>query len=66
MSTNLINQIRELSKQLAHARSVWGDEDERTWDNSREGIMKTVFKDGKMTLEYTLKEIRDKLHNGGF
>lgn len=41
-------------------------EDERTWDNSREGIMKTVFKDGKMTLEYTLKEIRDKLHNGGF
>ena len=25
-----------------------------------------VFKDGKMTLEYTLKEIRDKLHNGGF
>ncbi len=32
MSTNLINQIRELSKQLAHARSVWGDEDERTWE----------------------------------
>lgn len=41
-------------------------EDERTWDDSRGGIMRTVFKDGKMTLEYTLKEIRDKLHNGGF
>lgn len=41
-------------------------EDECTWDDSRGGIMRTVFKDGKMTLEYTLKEIRDKLHNGGF
>ena len=29
-------------------------------------LLQTVFKDGKMTKEYTLKEIRDRLHKGTF
>ncbi|QEH68739.1 nicotinate phosphoribosyltransferase [Cellulosilyticum sp. WCF-2] len=31
-----------------------------------ENQLKTVFKDGKMTKQYTLREIRDRLHRGDF
>ena len=31
-----------------------------------ENLLKTVFKDGKMMKQYTLKEIRDRLHRGDF
>jgi len=45
--------------------------DEHTWEyayNYKNNELIPVFKDGQMTKEYTLKEIRDKLHseNGGF
>lgn len=34
--------------------------------NNSENRLVEVFKDGKMTKEYALQQIRDKLHNGGF
>lgn len=44
-------------------------EDEYTWEdacNAQENLLKTVFKDGKLTREQSLKEIRDILHGGAF
>jgi hypothetical protein len=29
-------------------------------------MLKTVFKDGKMTVEYTLEDVRNRLHKGVF
>ena len=41
--------------------------DELTWQESRSGtLLKTVFKDGVITLEQSLAEIRDRLHGGNF
>lgn len=37
-----------------------------TWNDSRCGIMKTIFKDSHMMNESSLKEIRDRLHEGAF
>lgn len=44
-------------------------EDEYTWDEvckDPNNKLKSVFKDGKMLKEYTLAEIRDRLHGGKF
>ena len=44
-------------------------EDEYTWKdacNAENNILKTVFKDGVMTREQSLKEVRDVLHGGSF
>ncbi len=41
--------------------------DEYTSENIPEGnLLETVFKDGKMVKDYTLDEIRQKLHGGAF
>ncbi len=36
--------------------------DRASWDEESEGELKTVFKDGKMVKEYSLAEIRKRLH----
>ena len=47
-------------------------EDEYTWDEAvaaaevNENLLQTVFKDGKLVKEYSLAEIRDRLHGGKF
>ena len=35
-------------------------------DNAENNLLKTVFKDGKLLTNYSLKEIRNRLHNGKF
>ncbi len=43
--------------------------DEKTWDevvNDENNLLKTIFKDGKITKEYTLAEVRAILHGGKF
>ncbi len=43
--------------------------DGKTWDevvSDENNLLKTVFKDGKMTKEYTLAEVREILHGGKF
>ena len=43
--------------------------DEYTWKEACAdpyNLLKTVFKDGEMVKEYTLKEVRDRLHGGNF
>ena len=41
--------------------------DEYTSKNLPENnLLETVFKDGKMVKEYTLKEVRDRLNNNNF
>jgi nicotinamide phosphoribosyltransferase len=35
-------------------------------DNAENNLLKTVFKDGKLLTNYSLKEIRDRLHSGKF
>ena len=43
--------------------------DEFTWNESvnyKGNLLETVFKDGKIVKEYTLQEVRQKLHNGKF
>ena len=35
-------------------------------DNAENNLLKTVFKDGKLLTNYSLKEIRDRLHDGKF
>jgi len=44
-------------------------DDGHTWEevvNAKTNQLKTVFKDGKMIREQSLKEIRDRLHDGKF
>lgn len=40
--------------------------DKNTINSDRENILTTVFKDGAMVKEYTLAEIRERLHKGNF
>ena len=43
--------------------------DELTWEqvqNSDINLLRTVFKDGEMSVESTLSEIRNNLHGGNF
>ena len=40
--------------------------DKNTFPYKEENMLETVFKDGKMVKDYTLKEIRQRLHNGKF
>lgn len=43
--------------------------DEKTWDevvNDESNLLKSIFKDGKITKEYTLAEVRSILHGGEF
>lgn len=40
--------------------------DKNTFPQEKENLLKSVFKDGKMTKEFTLKEIRETLHGGKF
>lgn len=41
--------------------------DDLTWEESLDNnLLETVFKDGKMTKEQSLKEIRNKLNNNNF
>ena len=35
-------------------------------NTGKENMLKTVFKDGAMQLEYSLSEIRNRLHEGKF
>ena len=44
-------------------------EDEHTWDetvNDPNNKLQTIFKNGKMIKEYSLAEVRNRLHNGKF
>ena len=41
-------------------------EDGHNWEDSRCGIMKTIFKDSQMMNESSLAEIRNRLHGGKF
>lgn len=49
-----------------------GFEDEYTWDEAvaaaevNKNLLETVFKDGKLIKEYSLAEIRERLHGGNF
>ena len=40
--------------------------DKNTFDENKENMLISVFKNGKMVKEYTLSEIRDRLHDGKF
>jgi nicotinamide phosphoribosyltransferase len=40
--------------------------DKNTFPASEENLLEVVFKDGKMVREYTLGDIRRRLHRGGF
>lgn len=40
--------------------------DRNTFDENKENMLISVFKNGKMVKEYTLNEIRDRLHDGKF
>ena len=41
--------------------------DELTWEEAQSGnLLKTVFKDGVVTVEQSLAEIRERLHRGNF
>lgn len=40
--------------------------DKYTIDNNKENMLTTVFKDSNMVKEYTLSEIRERLHEGKF
>jgi nicotinamide phosphoribosyltransferase len=42
------------------------DYDKNNFPYDSENLLETVFKDGKMVKEYTLKEIRTRLHGGAF
>lgn len=35
--------------------------DQQTWERENEGLLTTVFKDGKLVKQTTLQEIRDRL-----
>ena len=37
--------------------------DQQTWQQESEGLLTTVFKDGKLVKETTLEEIRERLNN---
>ena len=46
-----------------------GFEDEHTWDevvNDDKNFLETVFKDGKLVKEYSLAEIRNRMHGRDF
>ncbi len=40
--------------------------DKATFPHEKENLLKTVFVNGKMVKEYTLKEVRNNLHGGDF
>ena len=44
-------------------------EDGKTWEeskNDKDNMLETIFLDGKMIKEYTLAEVRNRLHGGNF
>ena len=44
-------------------------EDGKTWKeavNDKNNLLDTIFVDGKITKEFTLAEVRNKLHGGQF
>lgn len=40
-----------------------GVKDQQTWEQEKQGLLTTVFKDGKLIKTTTLDEIRNKLNN---
>ena len=40
--------------------------DKNTFPADQQNLLEAVFRDGKMTKEYTLNDVRERLHGGGF